>query len=312
VVTQKPTAAEAADAAISPESDLRGPKLPDSTKESLMGPEKPERAAAPGTVEAGAPEPDVMPTQPPGIGLPGDALPGLPTLPGIEQQPPAGQPDPGAPGAEDDPFSVLPPAPPWMVAPAQATAAHPASNRDGQVAPAVDYELKEGAPADPTPNLNSDDAPPPLPAALLDELAGVPRRQPVHFQAPVAAAAPVAGGTPVDGGAAGVSTPALPSGPFAATPESAPALGTLALPPESPAIQLSQPKSIAAAPAATAAAPPRGIVPASASAAPQQVQLISPAVAVVEDLAEQSTEAAVYFEASDLPSTPAVRFAAPQ
>lgn len=301
VVGPAPTAADATDAPTTPETDLRGPQLPDSTKESLIGPEKPERRGEAPAAAAGAPavgpEPAAAPAQPPaaapGAAQPEVELPGLPALPGTEQ-PPAGLP---GPGTADDPFSALPPAPPWMVAPAEATAAaDQASTYDADVAPAVEFEPAAVSPQQQeSSNLHSDDAPPEMPASLIDALTGVPRRQ----------AAPTVIEPPADARFA-----ELPPAPPSAQLESAPAAMPLALPPVAPAIRLAQPASVVPT-QSTAVGPTGRIVPASANATPGNAPLINPAVALVGDGPDDASEPAVYYEASDLPSTPSVRHAAP-
>ncbi len=63
---------------------------------------------------------------------------------------------------------------------------------------------------------------------------------------------------------------------------------------------------------APAPARDRRIVPASATANPESIQLINPAIALVADPKAEAAEPAIYFEASDLPSAkPAVVPAAP-
>lgn len=284
-VAPTPTAAETPQA-TTPETDLRGPQLPDSTKESLIGPSKTEAdaaaegPAAPGTSPAEPPAAE-PPADLPGGPLPGVDLPGLPGLPGAEQ-PPAGGP---APGSDEDPFSALPPAPPWLVEQAEATNDNQPSSIDADVAPAVDFEPVFKDQHDEAPNAHGDDAPPEMPASLMDALTGVPPRH---------------------------AYSAIPApGPAAATPNSELAALPVSLPPVAPAMQLAQPKTVvpSQAPMPTQ---DRRIVPAAATATPDNIQLINPAVALVGNDASQSLDQAVYFEASDMPAgAPVVQHAAP-
>jgi len=202
-----PTDARPDEAGGEEQDELGGPKIPSSTEETRVGPEKPPRTGG------RAPAPTLPPAE--GAG-PATAVPGVVPAPegGAVPAPTGGEgnlppldilPQPGeGTGAPPetttdpiDPFGAAPPTPPsWMV---EQTSFEPTPTW-GKSAPA-----KVTPPAEPV-NLKSDDAPPELPAGLqvmFGPVIGRPAWSPTTGEAVVLAqpaqVRPVAG-APIDRG----------------------------------------------------------------------------------------------------------------
>jgi hypothetical protein len=203
--------------------ELGGPKLPDATQESQMGPARaPRGEGAPGEAPAaeGGEDPAAagLGTLPGEVPLPGIELPGVgqpaPVPEGGEApaEGPAAEPqgDPGAePGADPlDPFGSAPPAPPTWLKNAALQHREPVATATLESLPVVTTALANEelapvyAPADAAafaapvadepaaldgPNLHGDDAPPTLPPALQSGISSVtPARRVAPPQAAVA------------------------------------------------------------------------------------------------------------------------------
>ena len=166
VVGMAPTEAEGRQGE-QPEETLGGPQPPDATRESQMGPDKPERGgatgAAPGQAPAGAEAPAGQ--EPPA---------GEGAAPGAEGAP-AAAPLPDLPLGSEDPLSYAPPTPPWLVEQSGPIRLEQPSSVDAgqgtdfeQTAEIEQASVTTPIPA--APNSQQDDAPPALPPGLQQAL----------------------------------------------------------------------------------------------------------------------------------------------
>lgn len=158
------------------EENIGGPQLPTPAEEGQAGP----RPRTPSGARGEAPIEDAIPGEIPFDAVPAPTLepgPAAPVVPPAGQPvvPPAGQAAPGAAPDPLDPFGSSPPSPPaWMQQSVQEAAAT-LETPTNAAAPAVFH----------APNLESDDAPPALPASLqsVGSIAAPPQSWSQHVPA---------------------------------------------------------------------------------------------------------------------------------